>query len=117
MNFCGSLCVVLAVLGLFLPVLPTTPFLLLASGCYLRGSERLHTRLMNNKLFGAYLRNVQQRRGLPRRAKIISLTTLWLSLLFSLYRIEMFLLEVLLLVVGVTLTVLFLKMKTLEEHE
>ncbi len=113
LNVLGSLFVVLAALGLLLPLLPTTPFLLLASACYLRGSERLHGRLMSNRLFGAYLRNVRERKGLPLRARIVSLGGVWLSLLFSIYRIESHLLELTLVLVGITLSVLFLKMRTL----
>ena len=115
LNVLGSVFLVLAALGVLLPLVPTTPFLLLASACYLRGSERLHGRLMSNRLFGAYLRNVRERRGLPRRAKIISLGILWLSLLFSIYRIELFLLELMLILIGITVSVLFLRMKTLRD--
>ena len=70
---------------------------------------------MSNRLFGAYLRNVRERRGLPWRAKIISLGALWLSLLFSIYRIELFLLELTLILIGIAVSVLFLRMKTLRD--
>ncbi len=72
---------------------------------------------MSNRLFGAYLRNVRAGRGLPLRAKIASLAALWLSLLLSICRIEQFLLELTLTVIGITLSILFLKMKTLREQE
>ena len=61
----GNLCVALAVLGLFLPVLPTTPFLLLAAVCYARSSERFYHWLVTNRWFGAYIRNYREGRGIP----------------------------------------------------
>jgi uncharacterized protein len=117
LNIIGSISLVLAVLGLFLPLLPATPFLLLASACYLRGSERLYRRLMNNKLLGAYIRNIQQRRGIPLRGKIIAVVVLWLSLLFSIYRIDFFPLQLMLCFIGVTSTAFILRMKILKDHE
>src|SRR3546814_9234666 len=58
-------------MGLFLPLLPTTPFLLLASACYVRGSERMHRWLLGHRILGPYLIGIQTGRGIPLRAKII----------------------------------------------
>src|SRR5690606_24092154 len=82
-NIAGTLALALAILGLFLPLLPTTPFLLLASACYMRGSERLHRWLLGNAVFGQYLANIQSGQGIPLRAKIWALFFLWSSLAFS----------------------------------
>jgi hypothetical protein len=76
----GSLCVVLGLLGAVLPVLPTTPFLLLAAACYLRSSRRLYHWLLTNRLFGDYLRRYRAGEGLPRGFKIWTIAVLWLSL-------------------------------------
>lgn len=65
----GWLCAALGALGAFLPVLPTTPFLLLATACFLRSSPRLHARLLANERFGPYLRQWEQDRSVPRSAK------------------------------------------------
>lgn len=83
LNLIGGIAVVLAILGVFLPLLPTTPFLLLASACFARGSTRLHTWLINNRLFGEYLRNYEQGRGIPLRAKVVALAMLWASIGYS----------------------------------
>lgn len=116
LNLLGSFFLVLAVLGVFLPLLPATPFLLLASACYVRGSERLHRWLVNNRLFGKYLTDIQERRGIPLRAKIIAVAVLWVSILFSIYRIGSPVLKLMLLLVGATSSFLILRMKTLRGH-
>jgi hypothetical protein len=108
----GSLCLALAVLGVFLPLLPTTPFLLLASACYVRSSERLHRWLMGNRLLGGYITNFRERRGIPLRARVTTVVLLWLPLLYSVYRLDLLWLEVLLLLMGVTWSVLILRMRT-----
>ena len=107
----GSVSLALAVLGLFLPLLPTTPFLLLASACYVRSSERLHGWLMGNRLLGGYIRNFKERRGIPLRAKVTTVVLLWLPLLYSVYRLDLFWLELLLVVMGLAWSVLILRMK------
>jgi uncharacterized protein len=114
LNVIGSIAVVLAILGVFLPLLPTTPFLLLASACYIRGSERMHRRLMNHRLFGEYLRNIQDRRGMPLRGKVITLVLMWVSLAYSIYTVNAMLLKGLLVAIGIGVTVFILRMKTLE---
>jgi uncharacterized membrane protein YbaN (DUF454 family) len=111
----GSVCLALAVLGVFLPLLPTTPFLLLASACYVRSSERLHGWLMGNRVLGPYIRNFKERRGIPLRGRIITVVLLWLPLLYSVYRLDLLWLEVLLVLMGLTWSVLILRMKAVGE--
>ena len=113
----GSLCILLAVLGVFLPLLPTTPFLLLASACYVRSSERLHGWLMGNRVLGPYIRNFRERRGIPLRGKVTTVVILWLPLIYSVYRLDVFWLELALVLMGVTWSVLILRMKTLRDGE
>ncbi len=76
----GTLFVGLGVLGIVLPVLPTTPFLLLAAACYLRSSSRLYRWLHTNRWFGKYLRWYRDGEGIPLASKIVSISLLWLSL-------------------------------------
>lgn len=117
LNMAGSLCVGLAVLGIFLPLLPTTPFLLLASACYVRGSERLHRWLMNNRLLGKYISNIQQRRGIPLRAKIVTIALLWASIAFSVYRLDLLVVQSILILIAICTSTLILRMRTLKENE
>jgi hypothetical protein len=74
---CGTLCVGLGILGIFLPLMPTTVFLLLAAACYVRSSDRFHRRLVEHPWLGSYIR---QRHGMTTRQKAVTLTILWLSL-------------------------------------
>ena len=113
----GSVSLALAVLGVFLPLLPTTPFLLLASACYVRSSERLHGWLMGNRLLGPYIRNFKERRGIPLRGRIITVVLLWLPLIYSVYRLDILWLEVLLVLMGLTWSVIILRMKAVEGGE
>lgn len=78
--FCGLLCTALAVAGILLPLLPTTPFLLLAAACFARSSPKLHRWLHTNRFFGHYLERYRRGEGLPFIAKASILGLLWLSL-------------------------------------
>lgn len=113
----GSICLALAMLGVFLPLLPTTPFLLLASACYVRSSERLHGWLMGNRLLGGYIRNFKERRGIPLRGRVVAVVLLWLPLLYSVYRLDLFWLELALVLMGLTWSVLILRMKGVRGDE
>ncbi|MFV0284048.1 MAG: YbaN family protein [Castellaniella sp.] len=83
LTFLGSLSLALGVLGIFLPLLPTTPFLLLAAFCFLRGSPRMHAWLMSHHILGPYIRDFQTGRGIPLRSKCVTLTLMWVSLALS----------------------------------
>jgi len=115
LNILGTLFLLLGIAGLVLPLVPTTPFLLLASACYVRGSERLNNWLMSHKYLGPYIINIKDKRGMPIKAKIITITLLWISLVFSIYKVELLLLEAMLLIVGIGVTTLIFKLKTLEQ--
>ena len=68
---------------MFVPVLPTTPFLLLAAICYARSSERFYHWLLNNRWFGEYLKNYREGRGIPLREKTLTVLALWLTIGFT----------------------------------
>ncbi|MES2319512.1 MAG: YbaN family protein [Pseudomonadota bacterium] len=104
LNVIGIIAVALGILGIFLPLLPTTPFLLLASACFARGSERLHRWLLGNKLLGTAIRDFEQGKGMPRKAKIMALVLLWVSLAFSMFQVRSMPLVALLATVGAGVT-------------
>lgn len=112
-NVAGTLALILGILGIFLPLLPTTPFLLLASACYLRGSERLHRWLLGNRVLGQYLSNIQTGQGIPMRAKVFTLIFMWASLAFSAWYVPLPWVRPLLLIPGIGVSYYLLRMKTL----
>lgn len=114
LNILGSISLALGILGIFLPLLPTTPFLLLASACYLKGSQRLHGWLVGNRLLGPYITNIREKRGMPLKAKIITITILWASIIFSISRVDGIILQVGLLLIAMGTSTLILRMRTLK---
>lgn len=81
----GSISLVLGILGIFLPLLPTTPFLLLTAALYFRGSKRLYQWLLHHPQLGTYIRNFRENKAIPLRAKITSLSLLWGTLLYGIF--------------------------------
>ena len=79
----GTICVVLGAIGVVLPILPTTPFLLAAAACYYKSSPRMHRWLLNNKWFGEYIRNYTEGKGLTKKTKVTVLIVLWATIGFS----------------------------------
>lgn len=109
----GTLSVALGMLGIILPVLPTTPFLLLAAFCYARSSARLHEWLLTNRWFGEYLKNYYKGRGMRFRDKVLALVLMWTSVGWTvLYAISFWWGKLLLLVVALSITVHLLRLKT-----
>ena len=110
---CGTLSVALGVLGAFLPVLPTTPFLLLAAVCYARGSQRCHRWLLTNRWCGRYIRDWREGYGIPLRQKVVTLALLWLTLGYAAgWVVPTWWGRLLLLGVAVGVTVHLVRMKT-----
>ncbi|HJS51829.1 MAG TPA: YbaN family protein [Pyrinomonadaceae bacterium] len=110
--FTGTVFVALGVLGIFLPLLPTTVFLLLAAYCYSRSSERFHNWLLNNRLTGGYVKNYKSGRGISMRQKVTTLVFLWASIGLSIWLLSTAFWATLLLLavaVGVTTHILWIK--------
>lgn len=69
----------LGIVGIFLPLLPTTPFLLLSAALFGRSSERLYNQLLTHKILGGYIRDFLNERAIPLRIKVLSVSALWLT--------------------------------------
>lgn len=111
----GSISVGLAFLGVLLPLLPTTPFLLLAAACYVRSSERFYHWLLYHKWFGAYIRNYREGRGIPLITKIMAISLLWLTIGYSvLFIVPLLFVKILLIGVAAGVTIHLLRVKTLD---
>jgi len=117
--FAGTVFVGLGVLGMFLPLVPTTVFLLMAAYCYSRSSDRFHGWLLSNRLFGKYISNYKSGRGISVRQKVSTLSALWLSIGFSIWMLgggfwaTLFLAAV---AIGVTVHILWIKTYRPEEE-
>lgn len=110
----GSISLLLGIVGVFLPVLPTTPFLLLSAALYAKSSDKLYNKLMNHKTFGRYIRSFREEKAIPLHGKIIAISTMWLSLLFCIFYVvnEKWYLQVLLAAIGLGVAVHILSFKT-----
>lgn len=109
----GTLSVAFGVVGIFVPILPTTPFLLLAAFFYARSSERFLHWLLYNRWFGAYIRNYREGRGMPRREKILTITALWLTIgLSATFAVPVWWGKLVLVLIAAAVTIHLLKIKT-----
>ena len=114
----GSISVALGCLGIFLPILPTTPFLLLGAACYVRGSEKLYNWLINNKWFGTYIKNYREGRGIPIKVKLYAVSLLWVSILYAvIFAISKLPLRIMLLLIAAGVTLHILRIKTMVKDE
>lgn len=115
--FLGSVSLVLGIIGAFIPVLPTTPFLLLASFCYLRSSERMYHWLINHKIFGSYIYCYMTYQAIPLKTKIGALIFLWSTLILSMVLVPSLHIRLFLVAVGIGVTIHLKMLKTLGPEE
>lgn len=113
----GVICVGLGIAGVFVPLLPTTPFLLLAAACFIRSSERFYRWLTTNRWMGSYIRNYMEHRATTRATKVGSITMLWCCLgLAGAFFTESWVVRSLLLIIGVGVTVHLTSLKTVRRE-
>lgn len=108
---CGCLSVVLGVIGIFLPVLPTTPFLLLAAACFARSSQRFYLWLVLHPRLGPWVRDYLEGQGIPRKGKVWTLILMWSSISFSIWIVPLLWVRVFMLISAVCVTIYILKQK------
>jgi uncharacterized membrane protein YbaN (DUF454 family) len=113
----GTLFLALALIGVVVPGLPTTPFVLLAAACYVRSSRRLYARLLAHRVFGKLIRNFQASRAIPRSAKIISVAAMCsMVALAVLFLVEAWWLRLLLIGLGAAGSVVVLRFPTARDE-
>ena len=108
----GIFFVVLGIIGIILPLLPTTPFLLLAAYCFIRSSNKLYQWLIHHRVLGAYIYHYLEHRAVKKSTKIGALSLLWPSLSFSMYIVQQRWLILILFLIGTGVTIHILKLKT-----
>jgi uncharacterized membrane protein YbaN (DUF454 family) len=112
----GLLFTGIGLVGIVVPILPTTPFLLLAAACFLRSSDRLYNWLLNNRVFGRYLRNYIEKKGIPLGVKIFTISLLWTTILISAFIfIDIIWVRILLIIIAIGVTIHLLLIKTYRE--
>ena len=112
----GAIALALGVVGLFLPLVPTVPFVLLASFCLVRGSPALHERLLAQPRFGPLIRDWEAGRGIPRRAKATAITMIVVSFSISAWWIGRPLIAGVLAVAGLAVIAYLLHLPTPERR-
>ncbi len=111
----GSLSLTIGVIGIFVPLLPTTPFLLLSAVCFLNSSITLYNRLVNNKFFGKYISDYLKYRAVSKKSKVITITLLWVVIIISIiFATQILWIRILLLIVAISVTIHLLLLKTLD---
>ncbi|GAC1033667.1 YbaN family protein [Pseudomonas sp. No.21] len=109
----GWLAVALGVIGIFLPVLPTTPFLLLAAACFVRSSRRFYLWLVNHRHLGPWIRDYLEGNGIPLKGKVYAIGLMWISIAFSCYLVPLPWARGFMLTSAVLVTLYILRQKTL----
>jgi uncharacterized membrane protein YbaN (DUF454 family) len=112
----GTLFVGLGIIGIFIPVLPTTPFLLLAAACYARSSRKFHEWLLNNRWFGDYIKNYLLGRGFPKKVKFLTITLLWITIGCSVaFAVQLFYVRLILILIAIGVSIHILTIRTLKK--
>lgn len=115
--FLGSIFLTLGLIGVFLPVIPTTPFLLLTSFFYMRSSEKMYNWLMNHKILGSYLYSYLTYKAIPKKTKIGALIFLWSTLTISMILMDSWHLRIFLVIVGIAVTIHLMLLRTMSLEE
>ncbi len=111
----GTFFVGLGIIGIFLPLLPATPFLVLAAACYARSSKRFYNLLLTNRWFGNYIRNYRERKGVPFKIKILSISFLWIAIGYSaIFVVHILLGRIILILIAIGVTIHILSIQTLK---
>lgn len=113
--FFGTFFLGVGIIGIVVPILPTTPFLLLTAACYARGSKRFYHWLLHNKWFGTYIKNYQEGKGVPIKFKVYTICLLWVTILFSvIFLLENIWFKLMLLIIALSVSFHIITIKTMK---
>lgn len=110
----GIISIILGVIGIFLPVFPTTPFLIFSAYCFSKSSEKLYKRLTDNKIFGKYIKDYHERKGITLKNKIIVITSLIITSSISIYNVPYISLKLIIFFTILGVCIYLLRLKTLK---
>lgn len=108
----GSISLTLGTIGIILPILPTTPFLLLSLACYWRSSERMTHWMLNNKYFGKYLRNYREGKGIPLKTKIFAITVLWITISYGIFVVNIWIAQLAMFIIALAVSIHLIRLPT-----
>jgi uncharacterized membrane protein YbaN (DUF454 family) len=110
----GVLAMAVGLIGVVVPLLPTTPFLLLAAACFVRSSDTMYGWFTANRLFGGFIRDYREQRGVSARTKLVALALLWDVMGYTVLMVATTIwLRILLIAIAIAVTIHLLRMKTL----
>jgi len=114
----GFLSLGLGIAGSVLPLLPTTPFLLLSAYCFMRSSEKFYSWLINHKYLGTYIINFQINKAIPLRVKIVTISMLWITILTSaIFFVSLLPVKILLIAIAIAVSIHIAHYKTLRKED
>lgn len=113
----GFVFLAIGAIGVFIPILPTTPFILLSAACFYKSSERMHHWVTNNKLFGDYIRNYREGKGITLRAKMLTITLILISTAYSaIYMLNNIIHQIILVTIIAIVIIHILKLPTYRQQ-
>ena len=114
----GTFFVGVGIVGIFVPIIPTTPFLLISAALYAKSSARFYDWLINNKIFGQYIKNYREGKGIPLRLKIITITLLWITIGCSAaFAVDIFWVRIMLIIIAVGVTIHIIRIRPKKKYQ
>jgi uncharacterized membrane protein YbaN (DUF454 family) len=114
----GTFFVGVGIVGIFVPILPATPFLLISAALYAKSSVRFYDWLINNKIFGQYIKNYREGKGIPLRLKIITITLLWITIGCSaVFVVDIFWVRIMLIIIAAGVTVHTIRIRPKKKYQ
>ena len=114
----GTFFVGVGIVGIFVPILPATPFLLISAALYARSSARFYDWLINNRIFGQYIKNYREGKGIPLRLKIITITLLWITIGCSaVFAVDIFWIRIMLIIIAAGVTVHIIRIRPKKKYQ
>jgi uncharacterized membrane protein YbaN (DUF454 family) len=112
----GWLNVVLGVIGIFLPVMPTTVFFLIAAACFAKSSEKFYWWLLNNKQFGKLIKDFREKRGMSLKSKLTAVTVLLVVISYSaIFAVDSVIISILLAIIGISVSIYLISLNTIRD--